>query len=324
MALDVKLFDDLDAVAADANGALDRARQPALFDRLDWYRLLHRHCPPPGKLLALRAADDWLFLSVEGRAARAYANWYTLRFAGGAHVATARALRQLGLARVELAPLDCTAAAKAAFREAGWLTDVSHADVAWKANTAGLSFDDYWARRPGKLRSTAARKAKAAELETSIYNHFDAEAWNDYEAVYAASWKPEEGSPAFLRALAQQEGASGTLRLGMARKDGRPLAAQFWLVENGTATIHKLAYVEAAKALSPGTILSVAMFRHAIDVDRVALIDFGLGDDAYKADWMDRCEPVERLIAHNPRTVAGLLGAARTKASALVRRVRSH
>ena len=73
-------------------------------------------------------------------------------------------------------------------------------------------------------------------------------AWADYEAVYAASWKPEEGSPAFLRALAEQEGAAGTLRLGIARRGGRPVAAQLWTVESGVATIHKLAYVEDERA----------------------------------------------------------------------------
>src|SRR3712207_8457598 len=38
-------------------------------------------------------------------------------------------------------------------------------------------------------------------------------------------------------------------------KDGAPIAAQLWLVENGEATIHKLAYAEREKGLSPGTLL---------------------------------------------------------------------
>ena len=133
-----------------------------------------------------------------------------------------------------------------------------------------MDFEAYWAKRPAQLRNTAKRKAKAAGLDIEIHDRFDEAAWADYEAVYRASWKPEEGSFPFLRALAEQEGAAGTLRLGIARKDGRPVAAQLWLVENGEATIHKLAYAEDAKALSPGTILGMAMFRRALDVDRVA------------------------------------------------------
>src|ERR1043165_7748195 len=128
-----------------------------------------------------------------------------------------------------------------------------------------MDFEAYWAARPAQLRNTAKRRGKSAGLEIEIYDGFDARAWADYEAVYRASWKPEEGSFPFLRALAEQEGAAGTLRLGIARKDGRPVAAQLWLVENGRATIHKLAYDEGAKTLSPGTVLSLAMFRSAID-----------------------------------------------------------
>ena len=125
---------------------------------------------------------------------------------------------------------------------------------------------------------------------------------------------------AFLRALAEQEGAAGTLRLGIARHQGRPVASQLWLVENGVATIHKLAYAEDAKQLSPGTVLSMAMFRHVLDVDKVEAVDFGLGDDPYKADWMAERRPVYRLEAYNIFTLSGLIGLARAGAAKLVRR----
>ena len=36
-------------------GALDRAAQPWLYDRLSWFRLLERHCPPPGAPLIAKA-----------------------------------------------------------------------------------------------------------------------------------------------------------------------------------------------------------------------------------------------------------------------------
>ncbi|HYD36559.1 MAG TPA: GNAT family N-acetyltransferase, partial [Allosphingosinicella sp.] len=156
-----------------------------------------------------------------------------------------------------------------------------------------------------------------------IHRAFDPDAWTAYESVYAASWKPEEGSPAFLRALAEREGAAGRLRLGIARKDAAPLAAQLWLVEDGTAWIHKLAYREDARALSPGTVLSMAMFRSALDDDRVERIDYGTGDEPYKRDWMDERATLWRLEAFDPRSPRGLAGAARAALSALVRRARS-
>jgi CelD/BcsL family acetyltransferase involved in cellulose biosynthesis len=339
MPVEVELFDDLDAVARDANGALDRDARASLFERLDWYRLTAKYAPPPGKPLILRARDGaaqaWLFLAVDGRRAHALSSWYTLHYgavfaAEGAPayklaVALARALRRRrpSIATVDLQPLDAGDLLPWAFRRAGWLTDHRRSGTNWTARTEGLDFETWWSQRPTRLQHTVARKAKVAELAITIHRAFDAAAWSQYEAIYRASWKPSEGSPFFLRALAQKEGAAGTLRLGIAMRHGDAVAAQLWLVENGVATIHKLAHVESARALSPGTVLSMAMFRHVIDEDRPSLIDFGTGDDAYKADWMDQRRPLYRLAAFNPLTLPGLAGAGRRLAAKLVRRAPS-
>jgi len=101
------------------------------------------------------------------------------------------------------------------------------------------------------------------------------------------------------------------------------VAAQLWLVEDGVATIHKLAYAEEAKAMSPGTVLGMEMFRRAIDQDRVREIDYGTGDDAYKRDWMDERRQLWRLVACNPRTPRGMATVVRHKTSALVGRLRT-
>lgn len=333
MTVNVELFETLDAVAADAAGALDRDAQPSLFDRLDWFRLIGRHCPPPGKLTALRAQSGgrraWLFLAVDHPRAGPYAAWYSLRFGAigdpsdDVMTALAATLRDGGLARVGLAPVEDPGPLRRGFKGAGWLTFVEPATVNWRIVTEGRGFDAYWAGRPGRLRNTAKRRASAAGLEIAVHDRFDEAAWAGYEAVYRASWKPEEGSFAFLRALAQQEGSAGTLRLGIATKDGRPVAAQLWTVENGEAIIHKLAYAEDAKTLSPGTVLSTVMFRRALDRDRVRLIDYGNGDEPYKADWMAERRILWRLTAFNPRTPIGLAGAARAAAGSLAARWRS-
>jgi len=329
LGFEVELFDSLDSVAADAGSALDRIS--SLFHRLSWFRLVEAHCPPPGRLLVARArgghgAAAWLFLAEQGGRAEAWRCWYSLRFGlvGDIEGAEpiARALRKR-LSRLEIAPLADPEPLAGAFRRAGWATFLSPATASWRIGTAGQDFEAYWAARPGKLRNTGQRKARAAGLDIEIHRAFDPAAWAAYEEVYAASWKPGEGSPAFLRALAEQEGRAGRLRLGVARKDGKPLAAQLWTVEDGTAWIHKLAYREDAKALSPGTVLSMAMFRAALDEDRVARIDYGTGDDGYKRDWMGERATLWRLEAFNPRSPLGRLGALRARLSALVRRARS-
>lgn len=333
MPVNIELLDDFAAVERDSAGALDRASRPSLFDRLSFYRLIAAHCPPPGKPVILGGRSGprraWLFLAIDGIKARSFTAWYSLRFAvaGDADddvmTAMAAALRDGGLASVELAPLEGAEPLRRAFRKAGWVTFVEEKTGNWRVRTEGKDFDTFWAERPAQLRNTAKRRAKAASLDITIHRLFSDEAWTDYETVYRASWKPEEGSFPFLRALAEQEGAAGTLRLGIAKKDGTPIAAQLWLVENGEAVIHKLAYAESEKALSPGTLLSVAMFRHVLDEDRVGLIDYGTGDERYKADWMEERRPLWQLTAYNPRSLKGLAGAVRAMASALVGRVRS-
>lgn len=333
MAVNIELFESLDDVARDAAGALDRAAVPGLYGRLDWFRLIAAHCPPAGKPVVIRAETGgrraWLFLSVDGSDARGLAAWYSLRFDAVGNresdvmTSIAAALRDGGIATVTLSPIEDPEPLAAGFRDAGWIVEVEPDKANWRIETAGMDFDAYWASRPGQLRSTFKRKAKSAGLEVEIHDRLSEAAWADYEAVYRASWKPEEGSFPFLRALAEQEGAAGALRLGIAKKDGVPVAAQLWLVEHGEATIHKLAYAESAKSLSPGTILGEAMFRHVLDRDRVRVIDYGTGDEPYKADWMGERRMLWRLTARNPRRLKGLAGALRAKASNLARRLRS-
>ncbi len=330
MTVNIDFYDDLAAVARAADGALDRGPELSLYHRLSWFRLLAAHCTPAGRLLVARATAEgrsaWLFLTLEGKGATAFAAWYSLRVGvagdrkSDVMTALAGALRERGLASVDLSPLEDPDPLRAAFDAAGWVTRLDPKTGNWRIATEAMSFADYWASRPGQLRGTFKRRFKTAALDIVIHDRFDADAWADYEAVYRVSWKPEEGSFAFLRALAEQEGAAGTLRLGLAYKDGVPIAAQLWTIENGEATIHKLAYAESAKALSPGTILGEAMFRRAIDTDRVNLIDYGTGDDAYKADWMAERRQLWRLRAFNPRTMSGLFGALRALAGRRRRR----
>ena len=186
-----------------------------------------------------------------------------------------------------------------ALRASGWVVFTEQCDVNHVLPVAGRNYAEYIASRPGSLRTTLKRKS--AKVSVQIETHFNPESWAAYEAIYAQSWKPEEGSPAFLRRFAEEEGAAGRLRLGIARSlDGTPIAAQLWTVEQRTAFIHKLAHTEASKPLSPGTTLTAALFEQVIDRDRVAMVDFGTGNDGYKPDWMEHVRPRYRIEAFRP------------------------
>ena len=325
----VNYHDDLNEVQGDpVLGRLlgEEARAP--FDRLSWWRNLRDTC---GMIPLIAVACDGdaravLPLTREGRALKALANWYSFRVAqlvtpgaDAPRLLEALARDLAGEApRITLASLADDAAALAqAFGAAGWTVFLDQCDVNHALAVGGRSFAEYLAARPGPLRTTLKRKA--GKVTVALHDAFDPAAWAAYEAVYAQSWKPAEGSPAFLRRFAEEEGAAGRLRLGLAFSDGAPVAAQCWTVEGGTAFIHKLAHTEAAKPLSPGTTLSAALFARVIDRDRVEWIDFGTGDDPYKRDWMEVVRPRYRLEAFRPGWPGNWPAIAKRKLRGLVR-----
>ena len=333
MHVNVHLYDDLDAVEADAAAMLDRAAQPRLFDRIAWFRLIAAHLPDR-RPLVIRAeqsgARAWLFLSDRGDGtAEALAAWYTLAFAPvfaapaerhAALIAACAKAARTRFHRITLAPMEAESrdGVVRAFAATGWGTIAAPATVS-RRTAVSDGFDAWWAGRPGRLRNTARRKARASPFRIEIADGFDPDLWTSYETVYADSWKGQEGSPALLRALAMAEGQAGTLRLGVAWLDDRPVAAQWWLVENGRATIHKLAHVDALRAQSPGTVLSAAMFRHVIERDRPAIVDFGTGDEPYKAEWMEQRHLLWRVDLFSRSSPRGLGAYLRARAAALVR-----
>lgn len=291
--------------------ALTGAGASAPFDRAEWFALLAETGLVPLVAMASDAENAAaLALTEQGGRITPLRNWYSFTWrelapegAAGDRLleAIARQLKTRGW-RVTLEPVpgeDGSAERLArAFRAGGWQVAAEQCDINHVLDVKGRSFAQYWETRPGPLRTTLKRKAK--KVETQVLTHFDAAVWAEYEAIYAASWKPAEDQPAMLRAFAEAEGAAGRLRLGVARAEGLAVAAQCWTVENGIAYIHKLAHLESHKPLSAGTTLTAALFAHVIDVDRAALVDFGTGDQSYKADWMESMRPRFRIDCLDP------------------------
>lgn len=304
----------------------------APFDRLDWWLGLARDCAMAPLLATARDGDDFAALPLArgDKGLTGLANWYTFRLrplvssrqaAPRLLTSIARGLRHRA-AHITLSHLpDEGGEAQdlaSAFRRAGWFVALERCDTNHRLDVAGRSFADYLATRPGPLRTTLKRKAR--KVACTIHRDWSDALWADYETVYAKSWKGEEGSMAFLKHFAQAEAQAGRLRLGLASAEGQVVAAQLWTVEGGTAFIHKLAYVEEAKPLSPGTSLSAALFEAVIDGDLVAHIDFGTGDDPYKRDWMEMREPRWRLTAMDPHRPGQWAAIARQTLKQLLRK----
>jgi CelD/BcsL family acetyltransferase involved in cellulose biosynthesis len=89
------------------------------------------------------------------------------------------------------------------------------------------------------------------------------------------------------------------------------MAAQYWVLAGGAATVLKLAHDEADRALSPGTVLTALMVRRLIEDDHASHLDFGRGDDAYKAGWTGQRRGRIGVLLCPPRHPAGMLALSR-------------
>lgn len=174
------------------------------------------------------------------------------------------------------------------------------------------SFDDFWSRRPSALRQLVRRKTRRLEREgrldfRCLSNPKDLVAGAEtYERIYASSWKVPEPHPRFMPQLLQALGAEGKLRLGLALIDGAAVAVQIWLVHGRRATIFKLAHLPGHETHSPGTLLSHWLLSKLVETEGVEEVDFGRGDDAYKAQWLSSSRPRTGLIIANPASLDGL------------------
>lgn len=185
----------------------------------------------------------------------------------------------------------------------------------WYLPVSGRSYAEYHGTLPSRLKNTLKRKSKqflgsaGGRLEIITGGSRLEPGIADYQKVYATSWKVQEPFPNFIPGLLRSCAAKGWLRLGIAYLHDEPVAAQIWIVAHGRAAIFKLAYDEKFASYSAGSILSAHMMQQALDVERVHEVDYLIGDDPYKKDWMSHRRERWGIVAYNPRSFPGLAGA---------------
>ena len=176
-----ELFDNLQSIAARFADRLGDDVQPHLFDRLTWYELTKTYARPDARpLIAYAHAqghDAWLFLErTAPKKAQGLGSWYTLAFRPvfssdvpdsiryALLVAMARRLRKT-LVTFRLEPVPDADGTKdmlvRAFRRAGWSVAETPKTGHWFTLVDGISFDAFWSRRPGQVRSTYDRRARS-------------------------------------------------------------------------------------------------------------------------------------------------------------------
>lgn len=182
---------------------------------------------------------------------------------------------------------------------------------------AGLSFEQYMGKRSANHRYNSRRRQrnleKEGELEFVIVtDDSDRELYDraidDYILVSVHSWKPVGTTVSTpIIGLIHIAARLGCLRLAILRLDGKPIAAQFWLVSGGVASMMRPNYHGDYRKFAPGVVLTSMAIEHLLDVDRVQSLDFGYGDDEYKGKWVGSYRSYEGIIAFNPGTVTGLV-----------------
>lgn len=322
---------------------------PTVFETPQWFENLAATCAVPGASPLILAVDEpggCSILPVRrlgwGRV-EALSNYYaslygpamTERGRAGAH---ARAFAQWfaahGTSALRLHPVDAGTPFWQAFieglREHGYWVDQYFAFGNWHHPCAGTDWATYLATRPSRLRNTIVRTRRKLQSDASFdVRILDAtaspadmeRAVEEFQAVYARSWKKPEPHPQFVGSFCRLAHAHGWLRIGVCHLDGQPVAAQIWLVKAGVASIFKLAYDERYSKRGVGTVLSAALSEHVLDVDRVREIDFLAGDDPYKSEWMNCRRERHGIVAFRPGTATGLLLAAKHYGARGVRRL---
>lgn len=335
------------ALPPDALALLDAAGRDDFQLGAAWFAITAAHALPPdatplfllwqedGRAVALLPLQRLANGRLEGLTSP-----YTVRFQppiapGAAAAAIRRAGRGFGRFCRRHGPLRLDAldadwpgrsVLLAGFRAAGLIALRFRHFENWHLPLTAPGWPAYLAARPGELRETIRRRlAKAARDPSVVFDLVTgpdglAPAIAAYEQVYAASWKDPEPYPGFGPAFLHAAAAAGVLRMGVLRRGGVPVAAQYWTLCGGTATVLKLAHDEAAKAISPGTVLTALMLRHLLDNDGARALDFGRGGDPYKAGWTGQMRVREGLLLCPLLHPAGLAALARHAAGVARRR----
>lgn len=329
-----------------------RANARSVFETPEWYRLL--------SMMSMRSGDTPLLCGVQddggtvvaalpllltnetrrGRAIHRYGsltNYFSLHYrlvaapdlCDEAYQLLGREVRgrRAGLLRFDALQADDVPALEAVLSAAGLRSHRYEHFANWIEPVDGRSFEQYFDGRPSVLRSTHRRRRRKLQksFKTRIVIYLGQEPDFEegkaaYGKVYASSWKKGEQFPDFVGGFLDLLAARGALRLGVLYAEEEPIAAQLWFLDGTRTIIYKLAYDEAYTEYSPGLVLSVEMFRHAIDIDKVSIIDYGSGDDAYKSDWMSVREIRWGLEAYDVWRPSGAMLAAHSLLRRLVAR----
>lgn len=196
------------------------------------------------------------------------------------------------------------------------------------------SFEEYYKKLPSQLRNTVKRRGKklAATHRYDIKIISTLAEFTDsfaaYKHIYQQSWKGEEFSFDFIEQVCCVAIKENKLRFGLLFVDDEPAAAQLWFLQTNmpeglsnevyesalcqqSASIFKLAYEPKFKDFSVGSLLSMALSEYVIEHDNATFIEFGMGSEPYKKDWLANKRRRLSFQVFNDKSLVGKLSVLR-------------
>lgn len=206
-----------------------------------------------------------------------------------------------------------------------WLHKV--VDCNWRLPCAGLEYDGYLKNRDKGVRQEIKRRNKKlgelGSIEIKIVKGHEAAAYlKDYWNVYENSWKQTERlGPGFHVELGEIAARGNNLLLAIMYLDGQPIAAQYRILSADKCFFLKTAYDSRYKRYSVGVILLNRVLQYLMDSERVKLVDFGPGNEIYKADWAEIKGNYTNFYLFNKTIKSSLIHFAYTKVNSVMRRL---
>jgi CelD/BcsL family acetyltransferase involved in cellulose biosynthesis len=179
-------------------------------------------------------------------------------------------------------------------------------------------FDKYFRSRSKNLTGSLRRRRRrldeegTVEIEVADGREQRAELLREGYALEDSGWKQDTAIASrgdarrFYDGLADWAAERGILRLAFLRLDGRAVAFQLALEDDGVFYYCKAGYDPAYHRFSPGTLLFAALLERAFD-QGLRQAEFLGADEPWKLEWTDTVRELERFEAFSP-SVAGMAG----------------
>jgi CelD/BcsL family acetyltransferase involved in cellulose biosynthesis len=343
--MQIHTYSSFDVLPGAYSTLFEAGARQSFFLSLEWFRTLEKTTLQPGEklvLLGLESGDGdrpplallackSAARSADERAAgwlSSFTNFHSLEFApliaphavhhaeSLASIVTAIAEARPRWPGVRLDALDPSAPffeeMLRLFRSNGFAAFPVFQFGNWHQDVTGRRFSDYFSTLSKSAQRRSRKFDRSENMTFQLVDDPDEieSAIGHYQSVYDGSWKEPERFPHFIPDLLRMAARRGNLRLGLLHVDGQPVAAEICLLANERSISVKSGYIEKFRKIGPGSILTVKMIEHLMEVDRIREIDFGSGDESYKQEWMSSRRERWGIIAFNLRTVEGISGAA--------------